>query len=91
MLQDCIPQLYSVTPAPPTTCYSMWFYILSKDLRIYFSYRVHGAAHHTAQWVPCERIKEIPCIIEPFLCEELCHTVVEVRIKLMNDTLIFDH
>lgn len=54
------------------------------------AYRVHGAAHDSAQRIPGHRVKPVPHLVEAILREVLGHAVVEVRVELVDDALVLD-
>ncbi len=54
------------------------------------THRIHCASHDTTQWIPGVLIEPIPEIVETLFRKELCNSVVEVWIKLVDDTLILD-
>lgn len=54
-------------------------------------YRVHGASNHSPKRVPGPVIKPVPHVEEALLAQVLRHTVVEIRIELVNYALVLDH
>ena len=47
--------------------------------------RVDGSTNNSAKWIPCSVIKPVVEIVEALFCQVLGCTIVEVRIKLMDD------
>jgi len=53
----------------------------------YFYTWVNGATNNTTKWIPCSVIEPIMEIVETLFSQESCCTIVEVRIKFMDNTL----
>ena len=53
--------------------------------------RVNGASYDTPQGIPSMLIKPVPQVVKPFSSEESGDPIVEVWIKLMHHTLVFDN
>lgn len=52
---------------------------------------VYCATNNTSQWVPSSIIKPVVKVVKTLFSQKTCGSVVEVRIKFVNDTLKTQH